>query len=166
MAQVAEAAHATRRESAVPSNSPVSSEPLGPRTLREKAWDRLENDMPLTVFFMATIIVSSVAFILDTYFEDPEMHQVFFMIELVSVVIFTIEYSAKLACAPQPLKFALKFMSLVDLVAIVPFWCALARAAALARSSACAAAARAHTPPCRLAPPARSRARAGLSSRS
>ncbi len=45
-------------------------------------------------------------------------------VEVVIVVIFTIEYALRVWTAEKPIRYIFSFLGLVDLVAIVPFWLA------------------------------------------
>lgn len=97
--------------------------PLTPNaTVRERAWHALENDSRLISFFTFTIVVSTLTFILDTYVENETVRDVFFITETMAVSIFTVEYCLKVACAPNRFKFVKAKMSIIDAVAIIPFW--------------------------------------------
>ncbi|KAG8464799.1 hypothetical protein KFE25_010167 [Diacronema lutheri] len=89
---------------------------------RARVWHFLENDTRLMSFLTCVIAISTLTFILDTSVEDPVTRRVFFIIETVAVSLFTIEYVLKLIFAPNRLKFVRAKMSLIDLVAIGPFW--------------------------------------------
>jgi voltage-gated potassium channel len=95
-----------------------------------------ENGLAENIFdgVIITLIVINVALvILDTFDNFPAWaYSLFRYIEVVSVVIFTIEYTVRLWTAPlkyadmRPLratvKHAFSFMSIVDLLAILPFY--------------------------------------------
>jgi len=113
----------------------VHSGPDPPSTYREHIWYFLENDTRLMSFFTFTIVLSTLTFILDTYVEDLGTRYIFFVVETVAVSFFTIEYSAKLAVAPNRWKFVKAPMSVIDLVAIIPFWVEIFIAYALLRET-------------------------------
>lgn len=56
---------------------------------------------------------------------QPRWHGTFIALEWVFTVLFTVEYVARLACLRQPLRYALSFFGLVDLVALLPTYLAL-----------------------------------------
>ena len=56
---------------------------------------------------------------------QPRWHGTFIALEWVFTVLFTVEYVARLVCLRQPLRYALSFFGLVDLVALLPTYLAL-----------------------------------------
>ena len=52
-------------------------------------------------------------------------HGVFIALEWLFTALFTVEYLARLACLRQPLRYALSFFGIVDLVALLPTYLAL-----------------------------------------
>lgn len=71
------------------------------------------------------IIVSLVTFSIDTLPDlAPRTKEVLRLIEVITVVIFTIEYILRLIVAEKAFKFVFSFYGLVDLVAILPFYIA------------------------------------------
>ena len=81
---------------------------------------------------LGVILVSTVTFIVFTFEElqvDKDGNQaypdVIFAIEvldLITVVIFTVEYFIRLICSPVKWKFFIKPMNLVDFIALLPFF--------------------------------------------
>ena len=82
---------------------------------------------------VAIIIVNIIVMILDTFTGLPEAeYQAFKIIEVVSVIIFTVEYALRIWTAPllfpemtpsrARFRYARSFMALVDLLAILPFY--------------------------------------------
>lgn len=54
------------------------------------------------------------------YVKIEAKHPVLAVIDYVCLVFFTVEYIARLACAPRKLKFFATFLAIVDLLAILP----------------------------------------------
>jgi len=52
-------------------------------------------------------------------------HQIFLSLEWLFTAIFTLEYIARLACVRHPLRYALSFYGIVDLLALLPTYLAL-----------------------------------------
>ena len=74
-----------------------------------------------TVF--ALIIVSLVTFSIETVPElSPATVALLGRIELVTVLVFTIEYLLRLAVADRRRRFVFSFFGLIDLIAILPFY--------------------------------------------
>lgn len=72
------------------------------------------------------ILVSVVTFSLDTIPDlETSTRRVLAQIELVSVVIFSLEYALRVVATKRPLTFVFSFFGLVDLLAILPFYLAL-----------------------------------------
>ena len=116
-------------------------------TFREKMWRAFENPHTGTmalVFYYVTgffIAVSVMANILETVsFQDtkrlnPKLHKVqtlgeqhkdiFFSLDTACVFIFTFEYLMRFYAAPNRFKFARSVMSVIDVVAILPYYISL-----------------------------------------
>ncbi len=74
---------------------------------------------------MAFIMLSMITMSLETLPGiSPTTIQVFNVIELVIVGIFTTEYILRVWTAEKPFKFIFSFLGIIDLIAIVPFWLA------------------------------------------
>ena len=88
------------------------------------------SDTPAGVWFdrtaLTTILVSLVAFSVDTLpVLSPDVRQLLWRVEVVTVAIFTIEYALRLIVADSPPRFALSFFGIIDLIAILPFYLSL-----------------------------------------
>ncbi|MCY7297091.1 ion transporter [Alteromonas sp. a30] len=71
------------------------------------------------------ILISLLAFSLDTLPDLTDAQRDILMyIEVVSVVVFTIEYIARIYAVEQRLKYIFSFYGIVDLLAILPFYLA------------------------------------------
>ena len=101
------------------------------RLLRNQIWDAFENpggsnfSYVLAIFFMSLIFISSFAFCLETLprFEgDAQAGDIFYGIEVFSLVMFTLEYVLRSLCCPKWTKFVVQPLNIVDLVAILPFF--------------------------------------------
>lgn len=111
-------------------------------TFREQMWRAFEipeSGTMALVFYYVTgffIAVSVMANIMETVSfgdsKNPKMHKsltlgeqhkdVFFSLDTACVTIFTIEYLLRFYAAPYRFKFALSIMSLIDVIAILPFY--------------------------------------------
>lgn len=85
-------------------------------------------DRPAPAAFLAALILAStVAFSLETLPGLPaEVLQALRVFEIVVVVIFTAEYAVRIITSKQKLRFIFSLYGLVDLIAILPFYLALA----------------------------------------
>jgi len=71
------------------------------------------------------IIVSLVTFSIDTLPDlSPSTKEFLRLIEVITVVIFSLEYVLRLVAAEKVFKFAFSFFGLIDLAAILPFYIA------------------------------------------
>ena len=69
------------------------------------------------------ILISLVSFCIETLPDlAPGVRDALHVVELVTVVIFTLEYLARLVVADRRLRYVLSFFGLVDLLAIAPFY--------------------------------------------
>jgi voltage-gated potassium channel len=87
----------------------------------------LENDTPtgrvFDYFIQLLILVSLVTFSIETLPEITENTRLWLKyIEVITVVIFTIEYLLRILLSPKRMKFIFSFMGIVDLLAIAPFY--------------------------------------------
>ena len=116
-------------------------------TFRQKIWRAFENPHTGTmalVFYYVTgffIAFSVMANIIETMsFQDPktvnpklnklqtlgEQHKdIFLSLDTACVIIFTLEYLMRLFAAPDRCKFARSVMSIIDVVAILPYYISL-----------------------------------------
>ncbi|CAF4801147.1 unnamed protein product, partial [Rotaria sp. Silwood1] len=114
-----------------------------PQSIRETMWRAFENPQISTmasVFYYVTgffIAVSVIANVLDTVScgTDPDtgysrtcgerFSRQFFCLDTACVMIFTVEYFLRLYAAPDRLKFVRSVMSVIDVVAIMPYYIGL-----------------------------------------
>ena len=85
------------------------------------------NDNKLSKFFafsiQVLIILSIVTFSIETIPDlKPQTRDILQSIELVSVIVFTIEYVLRIYVADKKLKFIFSFFGIIDLLAILPFY--------------------------------------------
>lgn len=75
------------------------------------------------IFIQSLIIISLISFSIETLpdLNDP-FKKILSIIEIVTVVIFTVEYLLRIAVADNKLKFIFSFYGLIDLLAILPFY--------------------------------------------
>jgi voltage-gated potassium channel len=69
------------------------------------------------------IVLSLVTFSISTLPDLSEStHQILYGIEVVTVIIFSLEYILRILVADQKLKYIFSFYGIVDLIAILPFY--------------------------------------------
>lgn len=113
-----------------------------PRKLKHRVWEILDiakpGDVPgkiVDIFILTLIFLNVVAVVVSTVKPIEERYERFFHgFEVVSVVVFSIEYLARVwSCVSRKeysspvagrLRFVLKPMSLIDLFAVLPFYLA------------------------------------------
>ena len=72
------------------------------------------------------ILFSILVVVLDSVESiSAKFHTILFSLEWFFTFIFTIEYIARLYCAPDRRKYALSFFGIIDLVAFLPTYLAL-----------------------------------------
>ncbi|MFD1015643.1 ion transporter [Winogradskyella rapida] len=77
-------------------------------------------------FIQFLIIVSVITFSIETLPNlKPQTRVVLNAIEVFSVLVFTLEYVARIYVADKKLKFVFSFFGLIDFLAILPFYLAL-----------------------------------------
>ncbi|EDO47671.1 predicted protein, partial [Nematostella vectensis] len=104
-------------------------------TLREKIWLTTKDPMislPAKLFYLVSvlaIVLSTFANVAETVtctegarscHEDYK--KIFFYIDSACVIFFTLEYALKVSTAPKRWVFVRKFMSIIDLLAILPYY--------------------------------------------
>ena len=85
---------------------------------------------------LGVILVSTVTFIVSTFEElqvDAEGNQKYpkvilaiEILDVITVVLFTVEYFTRFICSPVKWKFFIKAMNLVDFIALLPFFISMA----------------------------------------
>jgi hypothetical protein len=87
----------------------------------------------ISVGMMLIIIFSTLAFIFESelliggslYDAREDAKTVFEMIEIVCVILFTIDYAVRILTCPKLCRFFWNYMNLIDLAAVLPFWAIL-----------------------------------------
>jgi len=78
------------------------------------------------VWLIVLILASVLAVVVDSLPGLPVgQREALYRIEWVFTALFTLEYLARLACVRHPLRYALSFYGIVDLLALLPTWLAL-----------------------------------------
>ncbi len=98
--------------------------------VKQKVYNLLHKNEAVTKFIYGLIILNVIMLILESYEEYRLDFGLFFqIIEVISVIIFTIEYLCRLWTANlqdkfdrSRLKFALSPLGIIDLIAILPFY--------------------------------------------
>ncbi|CAF1562778.1 unnamed protein product [Rotaria magnacalcarata] len=118
----------------------IQPKPLSPRESMWRAFENPNTSTMASVFYYVTgffIAVSVIANVLDTVAcgPDPEtgyprscgerFTRQFFCLDTACVMIFTVEYFLRLYAAPDRLKFVRSVMSVIDVVAIMPYYISL-----------------------------------------
>lgn len=69
------------------------------------------------------IVISLIAFAIDTLPDvSPKLRRFLRHLEVITVVIFTLEYFLRILVAPNRIRFIFSFYGIVDLLAIAPFY--------------------------------------------
>ena len=100
-----------------------------PPTMRERV-NTFMNSSPVAIFFMSLIILSTLAFLLETVPElssdpdygDPERECYWFCLETGFIFFFTIEYFTRWYAAVDRVVFPFEAFNIVDVVAILPYY--------------------------------------------
>lgn len=78
------------------------------------------------VILIAAILMSVGVVIVDSVDDLSRRHTLLLdLLEWIFTVLFTIEYTARLCCVRQPLRYATSFFGIVDLMAVLPAYLAL-----------------------------------------
>lgn len=108
-----------------PFNKPNPAAPKKPSSLREKIHEIIfEAETPagwiFDVLLLVAILASVVLVCLETVESFDKYGDLFFYLEWFFTIIFTVEYLLRLYCVRRPLRYALSFFGVVDLLAILP----------------------------------------------
>ncbi len=77
------------------------------------------------IIVQSLIIVSIISFTIETIPGlPPSVTHYLSIIEVISVLIFTVEYILRIIVSDRPLKFIFSFLGIIDLIAILPFYIA------------------------------------------
>ena len=78
------------------------------------------------IFIQILIVLSLICFTIETIPSlSYETIKILNTLEVLFVVIFTLEYSARIYFSKQKMKFVFSFFGLIDLIAILPFYLSL-----------------------------------------
>ena len=78
------------------------------------------------VILIFSIVVSVIVVMLDSVAAlDQKYGQLFFLLEWLFTLLFTVEYVLRLSCIGRPLKYAGSFYGVVDLLSILPSYVSL-----------------------------------------
>ncbi|CEF65141.1 Potassium voltage-gated channel protein Shal [Strongyloides ratti] len=111
-------------------------------TIRENLWAAFENPHTSSValvfyyvtgFFIAVSVMCNIVETIPCKYHDDGgtvtcgdlYEKQFFVVDTACVIIFTLEYLARLYAAPDRLKFMRSIMSVIDVVAILPYYVGL-----------------------------------------
>lgn len=79
----------------------------------------------IQLFIQCLIVLSVIAFSIATLPDlSAQLRRWLYYIEVFTVMMFTLEYMARLLIAERPIKYLFSFYGIVDLLAIVPFYLA------------------------------------------
>lgn len=79
-------------------------------------------DILLFIFIIASVVVVMLESI--SYLSDAYSH-VFYTLEWIFTIFFSIEYALRLYCVYRPMKYATSFFGIIDLLAILPTYLSL-----------------------------------------
>ncbi|XP_067024226.1 A-type voltage-gated potassium channel KCND2-like isoform X1 [Acropora muricata] len=114
----------------------TEDEDFVPKTLREKTW-KLFEDPGKNIFGLFLHYTSAVLILISVVASTVETLQCgkvkcgnkyseqFYVVESICVIAFTVEYIARLWAAPKRFQFMKQFLSIIDVVAIIPYYVAL-----------------------------------------
>lgn len=103
---------------------PKTKSTLNPR--KEKIHEIIfEADTPMGKVFDITLMVAIIASVIVVMLETVQdlqvnYREIFVMLEWGFTIFFTIEYALRLYCVYRPMKYALSFYGIVDLLSILP----------------------------------------------
>ncbi len=100
------------------------------RELRKRLWNIVHHGRGMAghafnLFLIVFIIVSLSLLPLEFIPQLHEYHTTLAVIEVLTTVVFTIEYALRIYAAPNRAKFIFSFFGLIDLLSILPFYLGL-----------------------------------------
>ena len=96
--------------------------------LRAQVWDFMENPSSslaayiISISILLLILLCSITFCLETVESLSHARPAFHIIEVVSVICFTVEYVIRLFTCPELFPFLRAPLNVIDLIAILPFY--------------------------------------------
>lgn len=127
--------HAIKEEKKISKVSTVKKEIPVTRNVRKKIWFILENPevcLFSNIFHILNVLIILVSIIANITETIPcsntlnvckEQHKEnYFLIDTVCVAFFTAEYVIRFSVCPNRLKFVISYMSIIDLLAILPYY--------------------------------------------
>ena len=123
----------------IKSNNTASTKDNSALSYRQRLWNILEHPhlskkgMYFAYISFAIIFISVAMFCFETEMHRGKLHSehdnrrtsVWFVAECLYMMFFTVEYLLRLWSSPKRFKFAVSFLGLIDLLAIVPFYVTL-----------------------------------------
>lgn len=102
-------------------------------TTRQKVWKMLnfphssKSALYIQYISFVVVMVSAATFCLETAIQREKhalyrTHTVFFVLDCLYVSFFTIEYFLRLFSSPNPLKYTMSFLGMIDMISILPFY--------------------------------------------
>ncbi|MCU4163287.1 ion transporter [Carboxylicivirga caseinilyticus] len=74
-------------------------------------------------FIQILILISLISFALETLPDiTQQTRKILYIIEVVSVILFSIEYILRIYVSDKPLKYIFSFYGIIDLLAVLPFY--------------------------------------------
>lgn len=90
---------------------------------KDQIWIFMETNKIFNIIMLLFILVSTVAFCLETMREMEKYDGFFMAIEIFFVFVFTVEYVARFYSTPQEkMAFVTEFLNIIDFIAIAPFY--------------------------------------------
>ena len=91
------------------------------RSIVEDNTTRLGRIFDFSIQFL--IFISLVAFTIESLPDKPEwLYHTVHLVEVICLIIFTVEYFLRIYVAEKPLKYIFSFYGLIDFLAILPFY--------------------------------------------
>lgn len=76
----------------------------------------------LDIALTALVVLSSTIFVAETYPISDQLRSLLDQIDFIILILFAVEYSLRLICIQNKLKFITSLYSIIDLIAILPFF--------------------------------------------
>jgi voltage-gated potassium channel len=92
------------------------------RRLHQVIWD---TDTPAGVLFDKLVVIAILVSVAVVLLDSVQRRSLFTVAEWFFTLLFTVEYVARLVSVQRPLKYALSFFGIVDLIAVLPTYLAL-----------------------------------------